>query len=141
MKEEKINLERVHEEESEAQVNRLARELAVLRLRQHQQLQQANGAEDDKGKRSTAGSSTSPQVSGTLFSDPSTDVLLTALQKENESLRSRLASTEQEFIRLTRLNEIYREELIQHRRRVCYSIFFIMNKRVSEVNKRYIHLA
>ena len=56
--------------------------------------------------------------------DPSTDVLLTALQKENESLRSRLASTEQEFIRLTRLNEIYREELIQHRRRVCYSIFF-----------------
>lgn len=141
MKEEKINLERVHEEESEAQVNRLARELAVLRLRQHQQLQQANGAEDDKGKRSTAGPSTSPQVSGTLFSDPSTDVLLTALQKENESLRSRLASTEQEFIRLTRLNEIYREELIQHRRRVCYSIFFIMNKRVSEVNKRYIHLA
>ncbi|KAH9038531.1 hypothetical protein EDB85DRAFT_1932818 [Lactarius pseudohatsudake] len=33
-------------------------------------------------------------------------------------LRNRLVDTEREFIRISRLNEIYREELIQHRRRL-----------------------
>ena len=43
---------------------------------------------------------------------------LDALKKENERLRTRLATAETDYIRVTRLNETYREELIQHRRRV-----------------------
>ena len=45
-------------------------------------------------------------------------MILDALRRENEALRSRLVETEQDFIRISRLNEVYREELIQHRRRV-----------------------
>jgi len=49
---------------------------------------------------------------------PSSEDMLEAMRRENEHLRNRLVDTEREFIRITRLNEIYREELIQHRRRV-----------------------
>lgn len=40
------------------------------------------------------------------------------MRRENEQLRARLVDTERDYIRVTRLNEIYREELIEHRRRV-----------------------
>lgn len=46
------------------------------------------------------------------------EVVLEALRRENEALRSRLTDAERDYIRMTRLNEIYREELIDHRRRV-----------------------
>ena len=138
LQEEKISLERMHEEEEEARVNRLARELAVLRVRQHQaqhsQASQATTAEDSSlvgpssGSGITAtfvhngasGSSSSVLANGIDTPDPSTDVLVNALKKENENLRSRLGTVECEYVRLTRLNEIYREELIQHRRRVSH---------------------
>lgn len=51
-------------------------------------------------------------------SDPSTEMMLDAMRRENEQLRTRLVETERDYIRITRLNEIYREELIDHRRRV-----------------------
>lgn len=137
----------MHEEEDEARVNRLARELAVLRVRQQQQQQQmqhVNGSGagpssgvgasiPEDGVGSSSGLSTTngygnSGANGTLHPvnglngigppDPSSEVLLNALKKENENLRNRLGTVEREFIRLTRLNEVYREELIQHRRRV-----------------------
>ena len=94
-------------------MNRLARELAALRMRQQQSTQtRVNG--------DSSSVSTSPTLlngsSGAV--DPSTEVLLAALKKENESLRSRLVTAERDFIRVTRTNETYREELIELRRRV-----------------------
>ena len=44
--------------------------------------------------------------------------MLEAMRAENEALRGRLVDTERDYIRVARLNEIYREELIDHRRRV-----------------------
>lgn len=49
---------------------------------------------------------------------PSSDAMLEAMMRENEQLRSRLVDTERDYVRISRLNEIYREELIDHRRRV-----------------------
>lgn len=137
LREEKISLERVHEEESESHVNRLARELAALRVKQHQQQQQqalglhgngnggaVNGyhiigdADDLDGRAASSSSMSTPFVPPREVMEPSAEVLLAALKKENESLRQRLFTTERDFIRVTRLNDIYREELIDHRRRV-----------------------
>ena len=55
-------------------------------------------------------------------------MMLEAMRRENEHLRNKLVDTERDYIRISRLNEIYREELIVHRRRVsflrrCYSPF------------------
>lgn len=50
--------------------------------------------------------------------EPSSEMMLEAMRRENEQLRSRLVDTERDYMRITRLNEIYREELIEHRRRV-----------------------
>ena len=50
--------------------------------------------------------------------EPTTEVMLEAMRRENEQLRVRLMDTERDYIRVTRLNEVYREELIEHRRRV-----------------------
>ena len=44
--------------------------------------------------------------------------MLEAKRRENEHLRNRLVDTERDYVRISRLNEIYREELIDHRRRV-----------------------
>lgn len=51
---------------------------------------------------------------------PSAEVMLNAVRKENEILRSRLVDAEREFIRISRLNDVYREELIDHRRKVSH---------------------
>lgn len=128
LQEEKIELENALEAESESHVNRLSRELSALRLAQqlaaNQQQQQQNG-----GSPALSGSGTGTGVNGdgtqspTLLRlpnpvVPSSEDMLEAMRRENEHLRNRLVDTEREFIRITRLNEIYREELIQHRRRV-----------------------
>ncbi|KAF7323624.1 hypothetical protein MKEN_00583000 [Mycena kentingensis (nom. inval.)] len=97
LKEEKIELENVLEAESESHVNRLSRELAALRM-----AQQAGG---------TAQAQAGP-------ADPSLEIMLGTLQRENEALRARLADTEREFVRMSRLNEVYREELLEHRNRL-----------------------
>ena len=121
MREEKINLENTLEAESESHVNRLSRELSALRQAQlQQQQQQANGH----------GISVSPDarfglrsfMAGTDPASPSMETMFEAMRRENERLRNCLADTERDYIRITRLNEIYREELIEHRRRVCYGL-------------------
>ncbi|THH26903.1 hypothetical protein EUX98_g7294 [Antrodiella citrinella] len=113
LREEKIDLENALEAESESHVNRLSRELSALRLA-HQQAVNGSG--------STPGSPV--DIRGPLANSslnplhPNTEALLEALRRENENLRNRLVDTERDYIRVTRLNEVYREELIDHRRRV-----------------------
>ena len=87
-------------------MNRLNRELSILRARQ----------------RGTEEVESSPNAQNCLpGSDPrfpSPEAMLDAMRKENESLRNRLVDTERDYVRIARLNEVYREELIDHRRRV-----------------------
>jgi Uncharacterized conserved protein H4 (DUF2046) len=113
LREEKIDLENTLEAESESHVNRLSRELSALRLAQQQQQQQQQGG---------AGNGLSPDArGGPQVADPgspSSEIMLEAMRRENDQLRSRLVDTERDYIRISRLNEIYREELIEHRRRV-----------------------
>jgi hypothetical protein len=47
-------------------------------------------------------------------------MMLEAMRRENEHLKNKLVDTERDYIRISRLNEIYREELIVHRRRVTF---------------------
>lgn len=109
-------MENALEAESESHVNRLTRELSALRLAQQQQQANMNGS-----------TSTSPETRVGLQSyvpaaDPSADTMLEAMRRENEELRNRLVDTEQDYIRISRQNDIYREELIQHRRRVSCAL-------------------
>lgn len=106
-------------------MNRLARELAGLRMRQQQQTPQpqSNGTSRDDVSGTANGSSghSAPvlRFEG-MYPDPSPSIILDALKKENESLRSKLADMEREHGHLKRINEVYREELIEHRTRVRY---------------------
>ncbi|KAI0711416.1 hypothetical protein C8Q76DRAFT_592509, partial [Earliella scabrosa] len=122
LREEKIELENVLEAESESHVNRLSRELTALRLAQQQQQQQAGPSHVNGGGASPHGTRANGTQLAQLLNrgngDPTSDMILDALRRENEALRSRLVETEQDFIRISRLNEVYREELIQHRRRL-----------------------
>jgi hypothetical protein len=111
LREEKIDLENALEAESESHVNRLTRELSVLRLAQQQQANVNGSVSGSPETRVGLQTSADP-------SSPSADVMLEAMRRENEQLRNRLVDTERDYIRLSRLNEIYREELIDHRRRV-----------------------
>ncbi|KAH8102295.1 hypothetical protein BXZ70DRAFT_1063712 [Cristinia sonorae] len=111
LREEKIELENALEAESESHVNRLSREISALRLAQQQTLNLAG---------STPGSPVDfrgPFLANSSL-HPDTETLLDALRRENENLRSRLVETERDYVRVTRLNEVYREELIDHRRRL-----------------------
>lgn len=126
LQEEKIELENALEAESESHVNRLSRELSALRLAQ-QLASQQNGTSPGLPSSSVNGDGTqSPnllRLPNPLA--PSSEDMLDAMRRENEQLRNRLVDTEREYIRISRLNEIYREELIQHRRRVRAFIFYI----------------
>ena len=129
LQEEKIELENVLEAESEAQVNRLNREISALKLAAAQ-----NGTNGGEGMSSNVTSTSAladdlaefrtrrrGSLAGTNAS-PSTDIVLEALRRENEQLRARAADMERDYVKLMRLNEIYREELIDHRRRVRSSV-------------------
>ncbi|KAH8984910.1 hypothetical protein EDB92DRAFT_1884472 [Lactarius akahatsu] len=117
LQEEKIELENVLEAESESHVNRLSRELSALRLAQQLATQQQNGGSPGAGVNGDGTQSpTLLRLPNPLA--PSSEDMLEAMRRENEQLRNRLVDTEREFIRISRLNEIYREELIQHRRRL-----------------------
>ncbi|OBZ77769.1 hypothetical protein A0H81_02551, partial [Grifola frondosa] len=105
LREEKIDLENALEAESEAHVNKLSREIAALRLAQQQGQPQTNGS-GDQGWASIFRGQKPPG------SKP--EIMLDAMRRENEQLRNRLS----DYIRITRLNEVYREELIEHRRRL-----------------------
>lgn len=50
-------------------------------------------------------------------SEPNVETMLEAMRRENEQLRSKLVDTERDYVRISRLNEVYREELIEHRKR------------------------
>jgi len=115
LREEKIDLENALEAESESHVNRLTRELSVLRLAQQQQANVNGSVSGSPETRVGLQTSADP-------SSPSADVMLEAMRRENEQLRNRLVDTERDYIRLSRLNEIYREELIDHRRRLGLSV-------------------
>ncbi|GJJ10709.1 hypothetical protein Clacol_004936 [Clathrus columnatus] len=108
LREEKISLENTLEAESEFHVNRLNRELSLLRVRQR-------GADDADVSQQQQHGLLDPRF-------PSAETLLEAMRKENESLRNRLVDTERDYVRIARLNEIYREELIEHRRRLGLSV-------------------
>lgn len=106
------------EAESEATVNRLSREISALRLAQQQHAQSAASPTQVNG----SGSVSPVDVRGPLFNpEPTPEMMLEAMRRENEQLRTRLVETERDYIRITRLNEIYREELIEDRRRVSQS--------------------
>jgi hypothetical protein len=105
--EEKISLENALEAESEFHVNRLSRELSALKATQQQQNGSPSATTNGNGHAATPS-----------FSDPDVATMLETLQRENEQLRARLIDTERDYIRITRLNEIYRQELITHRNRV-----------------------
>lgn len=107
-------MENALEAESESHVNRLSRELSILRLAQQQQAS-ANGSVGASPELRTG---LQTLINSGDPNAPSADVMIEALRRENEQLRNRLVDTERDYIRIFRLNEIYREELIDHRRRV-----------------------
>jgi len=115
LREEKIQLENALEAESESHVNRLNRELTALRRAQAQQ-QQASSTEKTGG----SGVATTAGVHDPTA--PSVDVMLEAMRRENEQLRNRLVDTERDYVRIARLNDIYREELLELRRRLGLSV-------------------
>jgi hypothetical protein len=100
-------------------VNKLNRELTVLRLAQQQQQQQQQQRNGEVGLSQEARVGGDQNLVGILDpAAPSAEAMLDAMRRENDQLRNRLVDTERDYIRISRLNEIYREELIEHRRRV-----------------------
>lgn len=124
LREEKIQLENALEAESESHVNRLSRELSALRLQQQRQQQQ------QQQQSGTNGTTVPPDhsvgvpmfMAGRDPMVPSAEVMLEAMRRENEQLRNRLVDTERDYVRVSRLNEVYREELLEHRRRLGLSV-------------------
>jgi len=114
LREEKIQLENALEAESESHVNRLNREISALR-RQAAQV----GVEHANGN---GGTTAAPVLSRHDPTAPSVDVMLEAMRRENEQLRTRLVDTERDYVRISRLNDIYREELLELRRRLGLSV-------------------
>jgi len=98
-------------------VNKLSRELSKLKA------QQANGSGGEQGGET----SSAPSYARSPV-DPTTEAMLEALRRENETLRARMADYERDYVRLSRLNEVYREELIEHRSRVSYNRSFSVHK-------------
>ena len=110
------------EAESESHVNRLNRELSLLRARQR-------GAEEAEGavqqQQQQQQQQNSALASGLDPRFPTPEAMMDAMRKENEALRNKLVDMERDYVRIARLNEVYREELIDHRRRVSmYYLFF-----------------
>ncbi|KAG5645491.1 hypothetical protein DXG03_005899 [Asterophora parasitica] len=116
LREEKIDLENTLEAESESHVNRMARQLTALRL-----VQQHGTSNSSPSASPEIGLGFRSLVSGVHPMEPSAETMLEAMRRENEQLRSKLVETERDYVRISRLNEVYREELIDHRRRVSYS--------------------
>jgi hypothetical protein len=118
LREEKIGLENALEAESESHVNRMARELTALRLAQQQYQQQSSTSNSSISTSPETGIGMRSFLSGANPSEPSAEAMLEAMRRENEQLRNRLVDTERDYVRISRLNEVYREELIEHRGRV-----------------------
>ncbi|KIJ63028.1 hypothetical protein HYDPIDRAFT_176125 [Hydnomerulius pinastri MD-312] len=120
LREEKIQLENALEAESESHVNRLSRELSALRMAQQQQQMSSLNGSSAASPDTRIGVPTF--LNGHDPTAPSPEVMLEAMRRENEQLRNRLVDTERDYVRISRLNEIYREELLDHRRRLGLSV-------------------
>ena len=94
----------------------MARELTALRLAQQQQ--QSGASNNSVSTSPELGIGMRSFMSGSNPTEPSAESLLEAMRRENEQLRNRLVDIERDYIRISRLNEVYREELIEHRGRV-----------------------
>jgi hypothetical protein len=110
-------------------VNRLNREISALRLVAVQNGANGGNGTGNNGVPTSALADdltefrTRRRASMAGFSaGPSTDTVLEALRRENEQLRSRVVDLERDYVKIMRLNEVYREELIEHRRRVRLSV-------------------
>ncbi|KAG9095630.1 hypothetical protein FS749_010044 [Ceratobasidium sp. UAMH 11750] len=93
LREEKIALENTLEAESESHINRLTRQIAQLQA----------------------------QLSNRRPTDPEPQqptMLIDAMRLENAQLRTRVADLERDFLRVSRINDVYRQELLEHRRRL-----------------------
>lgn len=99
----------------------MARELTALRLAQQQYQQQSSTSNSSVSTSPEMGISMRSFLSGANPSETSAETMLEAMRRENEQLRNRLVDTERDYVRISRLNEVYREELIEHRRRVSGS--------------------
>ncbi|KAG8997401.1 hypothetical protein FRB94_007678 [Tulasnella sp. JGI-2019a] len=125
LKEEKVELENMLEAENESHVNRLSREISSLRAvaAQAQQQSSLHGDEGYMNGRATVngngnGAGSSHRNGAMSFAIPPQAVMLEAMTRENEALRNRLADTERNYVELSRLNDVYRRELIDLRRRL-----------------------
>jgi hypothetical protein len=93
----------------------------LVALKQAQSTGQVIGAYDSDSQNQSIASSPVQQFHQNPheFRHPSAEVMLNALLEENRLLRARLVETERDYIRLTRLNDVYREEIIDLKRKVC----------------------
>jgi hypothetical protein len=101
LREEKIALENTLEAESESHVNRLTRQITQLQTQ--------------------LAASTSPTNARRTHTDPEPPqpvMLIEAMRLENAQLRNRVVDLERDFLRVSRVNDVYRQELLEHRRRV-----------------------
>jgi hypothetical protein len=98
----------------------MARELTALRMAQQQQYHNGGTSNSSVSASPETGMGFRSFMSSAHPSEPSAETMLEAMRRENEQLRNKLVDTERDYIRITRLNEVYREELIEHRSRVCY---------------------
>lgn len=116
------------EAESESHVNRLSRELSALRLAQPVP-NTGQGVYDPDSQSQSLASSPVQQYNhhpnDTRY--PSAEVINAALRQENELLRARVVNAERDFVKTSRLNDIYREEIIDLRRRVSHLSFCLGN--------------
>ncbi|KAG8954843.1 hypothetical protein FRC04_010326 [Tulasnella sp. 424] len=123
LKEEKVELENLLEAENEAHVNRLSREISALRAA-HVQQQPSHQTTDNRSPSSSTAAGKRPSTNGHTNSVasnpsmPSQNLMLEAMRRENQELRNRLVEFERGYIRVTQLNDVYREELITLRRRL-----------------------
>ncbi|KAG8744300.1 hypothetical protein FRC10_010372 [Ceratobasidium sp. 414] len=98
LREEKTALENTLEAESESHVNRLTRQISQL---------QAQLSASSSNRR--------------MHTDPEPHqptMLIEAMCLENAQLRTRVADLERDFLRVSRINDVYRQELLEHRRRL-----------------------
>ncbi|CDZ98447.1 Protein of unknown function DUF2046 [Phaffia rhodozyma] len=136
MRSDTANLHNALEGEAEALVLRLQRQLQTLRAQLAAQSDPSSDPSSSKQLQPLSESTSALTLSSSPSSpglntflgrndpmNPSTEQVSEALKRENESLRSKLADAERGFIRVTRQNEAYRDELISLRNRLNISTY------------------
>ncbi|KAG8719965.1 hypothetical protein FRC09_010333 [Ceratobasidium sp. 395] len=101
LREEKLALENTLEAESESQVNRLTRQISQLQA-------QLSAFSSTSNRRTYTDHGPEP---------PQPAMLIEAMRLENAQLRTRVADLERDFLRVSRINDVYRQELLEHRRK------------------------